>query len=134
MFWASYIQAPKSLAIHFLKRQRDEREERWIQADSPRHGVDSAHRSAADPAEYPRDPGFPAYWMAFSFSRDVYTRPVSYGLRRDPAAVMRFRPGDRIAFAQSRSEGGAGNPAWDFAWFVPESEVNRAYQFEMRLA
>lgn len=133
LFWASYIHQPESTAIQFLGREASGAGERWIEAVSPAHGVESTHVAAEDLEEYPHAPDFSPQYMVFSRSRYVYTRPFYFGVSHGMACVFLFRRGDGIRFSQSPSGGGAGNPAWDFQWFIPRYEVNRAYGFEMRL-
>jgi len=134
LFWASYIDKPGAGAIHFLGRERGGRGERWIEAASPSHGVQSTHVMAGDKREFPRAPDFPPHWMAFSFSNYEYTQPFYFGFSRGLGLLLEFRRQDQIRFTQSPSGGGKGNPAWDFQYYIPSYKVNTPYGFEMRLA
>jgi len=134
LFWASYIDKPGAGTIHFLGRERGSRGERWIEAASPSHGVQSTHIPAGDTRRFERAPNFPPHWMAFSFSNYEYTQPFYFGFSRGLGLLMEFRQQDRIWFTQSPSGGGKGNPAWDFQYHIPDYKVGVPYGFEMRLA
>jgi len=134
LFWASYIDRPGAGTIHFLGRERGSRGERWIEAASPSHGVQSTHVPAGEARAFPRAPDFPAHWMAFSFSNYEYTQPFYFGFSRGLGLLMEFRRQDQVWFAQSPSGGGKGNPAWDFQYYIPDYKVDTAYGFQMRLA
>ncbi len=134
LFWASYIDKPGAGTIHFLGRERGARGERWIEAASPSHGVQSTHLPAGETRVFPRAPDFPAHWMAFSFSNYEYTQPFYFGFSRGLGLLMEFHPRDRIWFTQSPSGGGPGNPAWDFQYHIPNYKVDTVYGFQMRLA
>ncbi|KPK38499.1 MAG: hypothetical protein AMJ65_12805 [Phycisphaerae bacterium SG8_4] len=133
LFFASYIDQPESLDIHFLGHLSDARggEPRWIRGITPAHGELSTHRSADDNRTFTRDTEFPLT-LVFNFSNYRYDQPWYYGVSGGMALVLMFRPCDEVRLSQSPSGGGKGNPAWDFQWFVPEYEVGRRYRFVMR--
>ena len=133
LFFASYINQPESLDIHFLGRSSDDRggEPRWIRGITPAHGELSTHRSADDNRTFSRDGEFPLT-LVFNFSDYRYDEPWYYGVSGGMALVLMFRPCDQVRLSQSPSGGGKGNPAWDFQWFVPDYEVGRRYRFVMR--
>jgi hypothetical protein len=137
LFWASYIQAPESIDIHFVGRPADKSAPAdWLRASSPSHGVDSTH----PPEKLSFEPKFDAEFsltLANHRSRYVYAEPWYYGVSHGLAYVQMFRARDQIWFAQSPSGGNNNrsvNPAWDFQWFVPEYKVGEAYGFVMRAA
>ena len=132
LFWASYVQQPEVLGIRFRGREGEGGEERWITASSPAHGVDSTHRPAADRRTFARAPDFPPAFMLFSHSQYRPTKPFYYGVSHGMALVYIFRERDLVWFAQSPSGGGKGNPAWDFAWLIPDYEIGKIYRLELR--
>lgn len=132
LFWASYIHQPQSGMISFRGRPREKDDAaRWIEATSPQHGIDSTHGPAASPTLPPVDADFPLTLVNHPSSY-VYTEPWYFGVSHEMALVLMFRQRDRIWLAQSPSGGGAGNPAWDFQWFIPDYRVGEAYGFVMR--
>lgn len=136
LFWASYIQQPESLDIHFRgvpAAANPRPKPGWIQAATPSHGVLSTHPSVNDQREFKHDDPFPLT-LVFNLSNYRYTEPWYFGVSHGMAFVQMFRPKDRVRFTQSPSGGGAGNPAWDFQYFVENPEVNRVYRFVMRAA
>jgi hypothetical protein len=134
LFWASYIDHPEQTTIFFRGRPRGEdAASRWIEATSPKHGVDAAHAPAAFPALARVDAAFPLTLVNHP-SKYVYTEPWYFGVSHGMAYVQMFRQRDRIWIAQSPSGGGDGNPAWDFQWFIPDYRVDEAYGFVMRAA
>lgn len=134
LFWASYIDAPQDTAIHFMGRPRDAAGPgQWIRSVTPAHGVDSTHPPAAPHFVPHVDPEFPLTLVNHP-SRYEYVEPWYFGVSHGMAFVQMFRARDHIWFAQSPTGGGNGNPAWDFQWFVPDYQVDRAYGFVMRAA
>lgn len=134
LFWASYIHQPEQGGIFFRGRARDEDgPSRWIEAVSPKHGTDSTHPPAANSTLPQVDPDFPLTLVNHP-SQFVYTEPWYFGVSHGMAYVQMFRERDRIWLAQSPSGGGAGNPAWDFQWFISDCQVGQAYGFVMRAA
>jgi hypothetical protein len=125
LFWASYINQPKSADIHFLS------DNQWIDASSPAHGVNATHLSATDTRVFAHDADFPMT-LVFNQSKFRFTEPWYCGICRDFAYAQLFRAGDNVRFAQSPSGGGNGNPAWDFQFFIPDYQVDHLYQFVMR--
>lgn len=127
LFWASYIDKPESLDIHFLAAP----ENRWIRGITPSHGVQATHRAANDDREFPHDSDFPLS-LVFGFSAHRYSEPWYFGTCRGMALAQMFRRKDQVRFSQSPSGGGSGNPAWDFQFFIPEPKVGRRYELVMR--
>ncbi|MFN0102410.1 MAG: hypothetical protein ACKV2U_10020 [Bryobacteraceae bacterium] len=127
LFWASYIHQPESLDIHFRGASD------WIRGVTPAHGVLSTHLSQSDTRQFPHDNPFPLT-LVHSLSNHRYAEPWYFGVSHGLAFVQMFRKKDQVRITQSPSGGGAGNPAWDFQFYVPAYEANRIYQFVMRAA
>jgi hypothetical protein len=133
LFFASYIDHPESLDIHFLGRDEGAADvsTKWILGVTSAHGKLSTHRAVGDDRTFAHDPDFPLS-LVFSFSNHRYSEPWYYGVSHGMAYVLVFRDRDRVRLTQSPSGAGPGNPAWDFQWFVPEFQVDRPYVFVMR--
>jgi hypothetical protein len=133
LFWASYIHKPPSGAIHFKGQAVGKKtaEAKWIESVSVRHGTDATHPAAGDERIFAHDEKFPLS-LVFNLSKWRYREPWYYGRHGDVAFAQMFRPSDRIRFSQSPSGGGAGNPAWDFQFFILDYEVGKRYQMVMR--
>ena len=134
LFWASYIDRPESLDIHFKGHGADEpAAARWIRGVTPAHGTFSTHLATDDRREFGRDDDFPLT-LVFNLSKYRYAQPWYYGVSHGMALVLMFRPQDEIRLSQSPSGGGQGNPAWDFQYMIGDYEVGRRYQMVMRAA
>ncbi len=133
LFFASYIDQPESLDIHFLGRPAEggNKKPQWIQGVTPAHGELSTHLAIDDTRIFDHDPDFPLT-LVFNKSNYRYSEPWYYGVSGGMAFVQMFRPPDRVRLSQSPSGGGIGNPAWDFQWFIPQYEVGKRYRFVMR--
>ena len=133
LFFASYINQPKSLDIHFMGNEINEKDvrPRWIRGVTPAHGQLSTHRAPDDNRNFAHDPEFPLT-LVFNMSNYRYHEPWYYGVSHGMALVLMFRSSDNVRFSQSPSGGGKGNPAWDFQWFVPQYKVGQRYRFVMR--
>jgi len=134
LFWASYIHAPQEKAIHFRGRRQGAGEPvRWIRGVTRQHGVESTHPPPAPHFDPPVAPEFPLTLVNHP-SRYEYADPWYFGVSHGMAYVQMFRRRDHVWFAQSPTGGGRTNPAWDFQWFLPNCEVDRAYGLVMRAA
>jgi hypothetical protein len=132
LFWASYIHQPESLDIHFRGiPDGGDAQAGWVRGVTPGHGVLATHVARDDDRIFARDQDFPLT-LVFNRSKHRYVEPWYYGISHGLAFVQMFRPQDEIRLSQSPSGGGAGNPAWDFQYFIPECEVGRRYQMVMR--
>ncbi len=133
LFFASYIDQPESLDIHFLGHRANQlnSETQWIRGVTPEHGVRPTHLAFNDQREFPHDPQFPMT-LVFNLSDWRYREPWYYGVSHGMAFVQMFRPQDQVRLSQSPSGGGDRNPAWDFQWFIPQYEVDKRYHFAMR--
>ncbi len=130
-FWASYINAPEHLAMHFLGRPRaEEVGEAWQVLDSPAHYAHSTVCHVDIEPELPHHMSFET--LAFSYSDLAYTRPFFYGRRANMVFALMFEPGEDVRLTHSPSGAGAGNPAWDFQWVLHEPEVDREYRLRAR--
>ena len=134
LFWASYIDRPESLDIHFLgRRDGEDGAPGWQRGVTPAHGTLATHRAVGDPRAFTHDPAFPLE-LPFGFSRLRYAEPWYFGICRGMAFVQMFRPEDQVRLTQSPSGGGTGCPAWDFQWFIPQPRIGERYQLKMRAA
>lgn len=132
LFWASYIHQPDSLDIHFWGYDPSRSTEaRWIRGVTPSHGTRATHLAADDTRTFPHDDAFPLT-LVFNRSDYRYAEPWYYGVSNGMAYVLVFREQDRVRLTQSPSGGGAGNPAWDFQYFISDYEVGRLYRFVVR--
>jgi hypothetical protein len=91
------------------------------------------HLGASDGREFRHDGDFPLA-LVFTRSKWRYDEPWYFGTSHGMAFAQIFRAADGVRFAQSPSGGGAGNPAWDFQFFIADYEVDRVYRFVMRAA
>lgn len=134
LFWASYVNRPESLDIHFMGRPNEAKSgEAWVRGVTPSHGVRATHRSVTDFQDLRHDTDFPLT-LVFGMSDLRYTQPWYFGISHGMALVQMFRPQDEIRISQSPSGGGRGNPAWDFQFIIPNYRVGQRYQFVMRAA
>jgi hypothetical protein len=136
LFWASYINQPESLDIHFRGIAADQAaandaKSQWIRGITPQHGVRATHPSVNDHRSFAHDEPYPLT-LVFQLSDHRYTEPWYFGVNDGLAFVQMFRPQDQVRLTQSPSGGGAGNPAWDFQYLIDDYEVDRRYQFVMR--
>ncbi len=134
MFWASYINQPESLDIHFLGRKAGATgPAEWIRGVTPKHGEAPTHLAVDDDRSFPHDADFPLT-LVFNRSQHRYDEPWYFGVSHGMAFVQMFRPADQPLFSQSPSGGGNGNPAWDFQWFAAPYKVDQLYRLVMRAA
>ena len=134
LFWASYINQPESLDIHFRGRDDSAGQNapvNWIRGITPKHGSLATHLGPDDNRSFKHDDDFPLT-LVYNRSKHRYAQPWYYGVNHDMAFVQIFRPQDQIRLTQSPSGGGQGNPAWDFQFLIDDYEVNKCYQMVMR--
>lgn len=130
LFWASYINAPEDPAIYFLGQQSSRVPQRPIRAVSPRHGERAVHPPLGYGWRPKVDDAFPLSLVA-NDSPYLHSTGSYYGVRDGLKFRQSFSAEDKVFFVQSPSGGGAGNPAWDFQWFIPDYEVGEVYGFTM---
>ena len=127
LFWASYIEEPESLDIHFLGQQG------WIRGVTSKHGENAVHRAIKDTRLFEYDAALAErLTLLFAFSDHRYRVPWYFGISHGMALAFIFRERDLIRLTQSPSGGGQGNPAWDFQFYIDRPEVGRLYQMVMR--
>jgi hypothetical protein len=127
LFWASYIDQPESLDIHFAGPRG------WVRGVTSQHGENAVHRAINDDRVFRYDSTLAQRLkLLFGFSEQRYSQPWYFGICRGMALGFVFRDRDMIRLTQSPSGGGAGNPAWDFQWYIEKPEVGRRYQMVMR--
>lgn len=137
VFFASYIEKPKDMSIHFIGRSREggnATQPRWIKHLPPMHGVAANHRPAGSTWDPPLDEGFNID-LVKGLSGFEYVYPFYFGRSGDNVFLMMFerpREGGELRFAQSPSGGGNGNPAWDFFWLQRDYAVDREFCFRAR--
>ena len=134
LFWASYIDQPESLDVHFRGfSEGAEAKPGWLRGVTPAHGTLATHRARDDQREFAHDVAFPLE-LPFGFSRFRSAEPWYYGVCRGLAFIQMFRAQDGVRLTQSASGGGRGCPAWDFQWFIAQPRLGQRYQLVMRAA
>ena len=132
LFWASYINQPESLDIHFKGFDDGQpTAARWIRGITPAHGTLPTHLAPDDSRDFAHDPDFPLT-LVFNRSKHRFAEPWYFGVSHGQAYAQMFRPEDQVRLTQSPSGGGQGNPAWDFQFFIDTHELNHRFQFVMR--
>jgi hypothetical protein len=131
LFWASYIDQPEELDIHFIGRSDGQAKPSWIRGITPKHGLQATHLAVDDHRRFAHDEAFPLL-LVFGLSTHRYSEPWFFGLARGMAFAQIFRQADGVRISQSPSGGGQGNPAWDFQWFIQNPRVGQCYQLVMR--
>lgn len=139
LFWASYIDQPESLDIHFLGQPAAPPDSGqpntgagWVRGVTPQHGTRATHLGAADKRSLAHVEPFPLE-LPFGFSQHRFSEPWYFGVCRDMAVVQVFRAKDHVRLSQSPSGGGTGCPAWDFQWIIEAPQVGQRYQLVMRM-
>ncbi len=132
IFWASYIQAPQDIRLHFRGSVSDDQEEQWIAAYSPRHGEASTHLAADDHEQIYFAENFNVT-LASHFSPHRFTEPYYYGRFGQMALAYFFDSDEIIRFSQSPTGGGDKNPAWDFQYLIPDFDFDKVYTFRARM-
>lgn len=136
LFFASYIESPEDMTIHFIGRSRRGEGDpipRWIRHVPPSHGESACHRPAGSVWDPPLDPGLPIVLVS-GLSSYEYLYPFYYGVSHGKVLIMMFeRPkgDDEVRFAQSPSGGGEGNPAWDFIFIKRGYRVGEVFRFRV---
>jgi len=131
LFWASYIDQPESLDIHFIGQSDGQAKPGWIRGITPKHGTQATHLAVNDQRRFAHDEAFPLS-LVFGLSTHRYSEPWYFGLARGMAFAQIFQPADGVRLSQSPSGGGQGNPAWDFQWFIQNPRIGQRYQLVMR--
>ncbi len=138
LFWASYINQPEDMAIHFPgyenledKSNQNLPSPKMVRAVTPQHGVLATHRGKLDHRQFKHDADFPLS-LVFGHSKHRFHEPWYYGVSHGMGFAQIFREADHMRLTQSPSGGGKGNPAWDFQYFIPEYKVGKTYRFVMR--
>jgi len=130
-FYASYINGPEGLGMHFLGRAHDEPVgEGWLELNTPRHYETSTVCSIDTAPELANEMSSES--LAFSYSELAHTRPFFFGRRRNMVFAMMFEPGHDVRFTHSPSGGGQSNPAWDFQWVLHEPQVDEEHHLRAR--
>lgn len=130
-FYASYINAPEHLGMHFVGRARDEPVgEAWQELNTPRHYERSTVCHVDVEPELPHEMSYDT--LAFSYSELAFTRPFFYGRWRNMVFALMFEPGHDVRLTHSPSGGGAGNPAWDFQWVLHAPKVDEEHHLRAR--
>ncbi len=138
IFFASYIDRPEDIGLHFIGRSRPGRGEatpRWIHHLSPAHGTAACHRAAGSDWDPPADPGFKIS-LATGHSDLEYSYPFYYGVTQGKVIAFLFEKptaDGEIRLAQSPTGGGDRNPAWDFVYLRRRYEVGKPFSFRLRL-
>ena len=132
LFWASYIDSPSNKNIYFQGCEKRDPSQKWIEAYSREHGVESTHVGMNDSIELYFAPNFNAR-LANHFSNYRYALPFFFGRFHNMVLAYMFESSEMIRFSQSPTGGGKTNPAWDFQLIIPDLKKGREYTYRARL-
>lgn len=132
LFWASYIEKPENMAVHFWGTSLDDPRPHWIEAVTPSHGVKSTHLFTGDVFEPYYAPDFNVT-LASHLSDHRYIKPFFFGQKGNMVLAVLFDRSEGIRFSQSPSGGGTGNPAWDHHLLIRNPQIGVPYEYHSRL-
>ena len=137
LFWASYLNAPENLAIHFIGKAPDERSLRWVQHASNDHNVRSTVRFINE-GQVPTFGEQHAPTLYTEFAEVYYAFPFYYGRYHDMVLIVMFDRTEGIRVTMSprgagRNPDGTTNPAWDWQWFLFNPQVGQKYSYRARV-
>jgi hypothetical protein len=137
LFWASYLNAPENLAIHFIGKAENERSFRWVQHASNDHNVRSTVRFINE-GRIPTFGEGHAPTLYTDFAEVYYAYPFYYGRYRDMVYLVMFDRTEGIRLTMSprgagRNRDGTTNPAWDWHWFLFNPQVGQKYSYRARV-
>ena len=137
-FWASYLDAPESPALHFVDAQG-----RWASLSADGHGSGNTLCHASAPSASWGDPvrHYRAGSLTHSFSRRRFDLPLMYGRPGDGHMLwlLMFDQEGPVRLCMSPSGGGtdAGratyNPAWDFQYLAEQARAGQEFRCRARL-
>lgn len=139
-FWASYINAPDSPALHF-------RDPKGILCGiaPDAHGTGGAnticHESVAAPCLGSPETQYAGHSLAHSFSRRRFGAPVMFGRPGDGTMLFlqMFDQRQPVRLSMSPSGGGmneekrAFNPAWDFQYVLDNATTGTEFRLRSRV-
>ncbi|MFX0101145.1 MAG: hypothetical protein ACFFCS_16335 [Candidatus Hodarchaeota archaeon] len=133
VFWASYINKPEKIGVHYSHRPESGSGSRWRYYETTAHGEDSTIcRGEEDKAlKFDFDP--PRAWLFMTHADFYYEEPVFYGINDGIMFLLMFKESDNLRFAHSPSGGGKGCPAWDFFTIYPDPKPDEEYTLEGRV-
>src|SRR5690606_36230068 len=107
---------------------------KWLYAISGKHGENGTHIGHNDHFAAYTAPNFNVD-LAVEVSEDVFTEHYYYGRFHNMVFAYLFEAPEKgvIRFSKSPSGAGAGNPAWDFQYILPEFEIRKAYSIKYRI-
>lgn len=127
-FLASYIPSPEKREIQFWGRASGRGEVGWIESALPGDQNRTSYRFSNESRDLLKDEFF------FGGTSDaVFEKPVMFGLYKNMALAWFFDAGHGLRMAYCRDGGGETNPAWDFAFLIPDYKPRRIYTRYARL-
>jgi hypothetical protein len=127
-FFASYIHAPAVREFRFWGKERRGAESGWVATQLPAERNRASYRYGNEPGSLTKDEFFFG-----GTSPAVFEKPVMFGRFRDMALAFFFDRGEGLRMAYCKDGGGDRNPAWDFAFLIPDYQPRRIYSRSLRL-
>ena len=142
-FWANYMNQVDEVPLHFLGKESQEGEEKWISGDASQphadHVAGGTYRHlAAAPLEYDADHNFKLNSWSYDWPR--FTKPFYYGRAGNGMTLMLMfdrthSEDDEIRFSifKFKVNEEQQKPAWDFQYVIHRVEEEHEYGFRGRL-
>lgn len=133
-FWASYINQPEDIGIHFKGHKNKSRKKKWISSYSKSHGDRSTHPGKNDFEKPYFAPDFNII-LAKNMSEYTFSKPFYYGRFHNMVMAYFFTEPEEgyFRFSQSPNGAGEGNPAWDFYYILPHFKTGQKYTIRWTL-